>query len=124
MRRALFFLASISLPAAAQAQDMRLDTFLEKADRLEKRGPLALFSDDLDILKSEVEASARQYRARIAADREAGRSPHSCPPERGGAKLGSDELLRHFRSYPASRRTSLTVRQGFFDLMASRFPCG
>ncbi len=112
-------------PAAAHAQDMRLDTFLEKAERLERRGPLALFSSDIGLLKGEVEASGELYRQRIAADRAAGRAAHSCPPPRGsdGAALNSDDLLAHFRSYPASRRSAISVRQAFFDMMQRRFPC-
>lgn len=116
-------LAPAMVPWPAQAQDMRLDTFLEKAERLERRGPLALLSSDLGLLEDEVKASAALYRDRVRSDREAGRAPHSCPPESGSARLGSNELLAHFRSYPAARRPAITVRSAFFDMMARRFPC-
>ncbi|KLE31220.1 hypothetical protein AAW01_13185 [Aurantiacibacter gangjinensis] len=114
---------SLSIPATASAQDMRLDEFLEKAERLERRGPLALLSSDFGLLKDEVEASAALYRNRIASDRAAGRTPHSCPPEQGSARLSSDDVLSHLRSYPASRRPSITIRRAFFDMMAQRYPC-
>ncbi|MFB0612381.1 hypothetical protein [Aurantiacibacter poecillastricola] len=120
---AIFVLGLLVVPAAAQAQDMRLDTFLQKAERLERRGALALFSSDLGLLKEEVQASARIYRQRIGADHDAGRAPHSCPPEEGSASLNSNDILEHFRSYPASRRQSVTVRTAFFDMMARRYPC-
>lgn len=125
MRVAFFVgLAGVAiLSSPVQAQDMRLDTFLEKAERLERRGPLALVSSDFGLLKGEVEAASSLYRERLVADRAGGRAPHSCPPERGSARLGSDDLLAHFRSYPASRRPSITVRRAFFDMMAQRFPC-
>lgn len=117
-------LSAAALPSLAQAQDMRLDIFLDKADRLESRGPLALFSSDLGLLEDEVKASAAIYRQRVESDRDAGRPPHSCPPAEGGVRLGSDELLAHFREYPAPRRPAITVRRAFFDMMARKFPCG
>ena len=102
---------------------MSVATFLAKAEALEKRGIAAMFARDFKVLKGEVESSAERYRQRIESDRTAGRKPHSCPPAKGSAKLGSDELLAHFRTYPVPRRSSVTVRSAFFDMMAKRFPC-
>ncbi len=102
---------------------MRLDIFREKAARLERRSAQALVSSDFGLLKGEVEAASELYRERIDADRAAGRAPHSCLPERGGVRLGLDDLLAHFRSYPAARRPSISVSRAFFDMMARRFPC-
>ena len=113
----------VSVPAGAAPGEMSVATFLEKAEKLEKRGVTAMFSGDFKLLKREVEGSAETYRARIESDRAASRSPHSCPPTKGGVKLGADELLAHFRSYPAARRSSTSVRSAFFDLMKKRFPC-
>lgn len=115
--------ALVAAPLSAAPGDMDVATFLVKAEKLEKKGVTALFSSDLKVLKREVEASAEAYRAQIKSDRAAGRTAHSCPPAKGAAKLGSDELLAHFRSYPAAKRSSMTVRSGFFDMMAKRFPC-
>lgn len=115
-------MAVLALPMAAQAQGlMTLDTFLEKADRLEARGPLALFSSDFRLLKGEVDEAFDAYKERLHADREAGRTPHSCPP--AGDSVNSDQLLEHFRSYPESRRPNVTVRTAIRDMMARRYPC-
>lgn len=125
MKRFLFA-CLLAIFATAQAHaapgDMSVATFLEKADRLESRGPLALLSSDFGVVKREIEASADAYKTRIDSDKDAGRAPHSCPPEAGGS-LNSDELLAHFRSYPVAARSRTTVRRGFFDMMARRYPC-
>ena len=42
--------------ASAGAQQMPVSTFLSKADALESKGPMALFSGDLKLLKNEVSA--------------------------------------------------------------------
>lgn len=105
-------------PLAANTTAMSLATFLSKAEKLEKKGPLALFSGDLKILKREVNGAADSYKAQIKA---AKRTAHSCPPK--GGSMDSDELLAHFRSYPAVARAKTTVKVGFFDLMKKKYPC-
>ena len=117
----LMVTALVVPPLHAADGDMSVATFLEKADKLKKKGAFALLSSDMKVLKREATASGAAYRAKLKADKEAGRTPHSCPPEKGA--LNSDELLAHYQSYPASQRSRVTVRQGFFDLMKKRYPC-
>jgi hypothetical protein len=125
--RMVFLVTAISLsvaaPLAAKPGDMTLAQFLPKAEKLQKRGMLAMFSDDLKLVKREVEGASADYRARIEADRKAGKPAHSCPPPKGKGSMTSKELLAHFRSYPESRWSSVSVRSGFFDLMKKRYPC-
>ena len=123
MRFAIAAISALALaaPLAAEPGDMSVATFLEKAEKLKKKGPLALMSSDLKLLKGEVTGSASAYRSKLKADKAAGRAPHSCPPEAGS--LNSDELLKHYQSYPVAKRGSVTVRQGFYDMMKKRYPC-
>lgn len=100
-----------------------MSEFLTKTEALQARGALALLSSDLGVLREEVTASSSSYRARLAADRAAGRSAQSCPPPEGSASIKSDELVRHMRTYPRERRTALTVREAIWDLMLRRYPC-
>ena len=118
----VFASALVAAPLAAAPGDMDVATVLAKADKLEKKGPLALLSSDLKLLKREVEGAAERYRARIKADKATGRAPHSCPPQ-GKQSMGSDELLAHLRSYPAGKRGSTTISAAFADLMKKRYPC-
>ncbi len=115
-----FFLAT---PGYAAPGDMNVADFLTRTEALQARGALAMFSSELGVLREEVAASSTAYRARLSADRAAGRAAQSCPPPEGTASVNSDEVLRHMRTYPRARRTTLTVREAIWDMMLRRFPC-
>lgn len=120
-RAALFALPFAAVILTAAAGDMSVAAFLAKADALKGKGILAMGSPDIDLLKTEVQGAGKSYRARIVADNQAGEPPHSCPPEKTAMK--SNELLTHFRTYPASQRGRISVRAAFYDLMKKRYPC-
>jgi hypothetical protein len=108
---------ALMLPVAAQA--MSVAEFLGKAEALQSRGMMAMFSPDIGLLKAEIKSASIAYRADVAA----GRPPRSCPPPPGTVKTSSDELLAAFRTLPAAERTKLSVRAAFASYMAKRFPC-
>ena len=111
----------VTLPAVAAAGDMKVETFLAKADALKAKGMMALASSDIGVLKAEGKAAGDTYRARIKADKAKKLPPHSCPPAK--AALKSDDLLAHFRTYNAAQRQQVSVRTAFADLMKKRYPC-
>jgi hypothetical protein len=120
MKKLLLAAALIALPVALHA--MTVAVFLEKAEALKSRGPLALFSSDLGLLKGEVQTAAAAVRAeRLAAER-AGRRPAFCPPE-GRGRFDSDELLRHFQAIPPAQRARMEVRDGVRSLLVRKYPC-
>lgn len=112
-------LALVMLTGAAG--DMSVATFLGKAEKLQKKGPLALMSSDLKLLMGEMKGAGKAYRARLDADKAAGRPPHSCPPEK--MKMSSNDVLSHFRSYPVADRPKVSVKTAFADMSRKRFPC-
>ncbi len=114
-------LVCISVPAASAPGDMKISTFLQKADALKAKGILALASSDIKILKAEGQAAGESYRARIKSDKMKNLPPHSCPPVKGS--LNSDELLAHFRIYTVAQRQQMSVRTGFAEMMKNRYPC-
>lgn len=118
---ALCLIAVVAAPVYAKPGDMNLAVFMAKAERLKSKGPLALVSKDFKVVKGEVEGAAATYKAKIKSDKEAGRTPHSCPKK--GGSMSSDELLAHFETYPKSKRASTSVRTAFYDLMKKKFPC-
>lgn len=121
MRRAGFVLLMAALPAnAANAQTMPVATFLAKADALQKKGPLALFSSDIGRLKAEIQKSGKALRAEQEAARKAGRTPAACLPKQ--AEVNSNELLAHFRAIPPAQR-GLPVKAAFASFMAKKYPC-
>ncbi len=112
--------AALLLPVTAQA--MSVAEFLAKANALKAKGFLAIGSPDIKLLKGEMEGVATAYRADIVAARQAGRTPHSCPPPKGKANIGSKELLAEFEAIPAARR-GMSVKAAFYAMMKKRYPC-
>lgn len=121
-RISLALIASLSLasPLLAAPGDMNVAAFLAKADALRAKGPMALFSSDFKLLKSEGEAAGEAYRSRLNAERAAGR-PSSCPPK--GAKVSSDKLLAFLRTYPEAHRPRTSMKQAIGDFFARNYPC-
>lgn len=101
--------------------DMSVAAFLARAASLERLGPLALATPQGNQLKGEVVAAGKRYKARIDAERRAGRKTTSCPPETGS--LTPDQWLSHLRSYPVPVRKSVSVYSAFDALMKKRYPC-
>ena len=110
----------LALPLGG-ANAMDLATFLAKADALEKKGMMALFSSDYKALKGEVQGAAGQLRNERLAAQKAGRKAAYCPPQKGG--LDSKELLAHFRAIPAQQRPRIQVKDGLRSLLVRKYPC-
>lgn len=119
---ALGLLIAVAPLTAAQAQTMSVAEFLAKADALQKKGAMALFSSDIGKLKNEVMSSGKQLRAERLAAEKVGRKPATCAPPKGKASINSNELLAHFRSIPPAQR-SMSVKDGFAGLLRKKFPC-
>ncbi len=111
---------AFAAPLAAAPGDMNVATFLAKADALKAKGAMALFSADYRLLKSEGEAAGQAYRARLNAERAAGK-PSSCPPS--GVKVNSDKLIAHLRTYPEPVRPRVSMKQAIGDFFARTYPC-
>ncbi|WP_066659367.1 MULTISPECIES: hypothetical protein [unclassified Sphingomonas] len=112
--------AALLLPVSAQA--MSVAEFLAKANALKAKGFLAIGSSDIKLLRTEVERASDAYRSDLASAKAAGRAPHSCPPPKGKAKIGSNELLAEFEAIPAAKR-NISVKTAFYAMMKKRFPC-
>ena len=119
MRRGAVAIAVSMALAPVAAHAMTVAEFLGKAETLQARGVMAMFSSDIGLLKSELKSASVAYRADVAA----ATSPRSCPPPLGTVKTSSDELLSAFRAVPVAERTKLSVRAAFASYMVKRFPC-
>jgi hypothetical protein len=121
MRSVILLAFALALPATAlHAQAMPVSQFLAKADALQKKGPLALFSSDIKKLKGEVQASGQALRNEQLAMQKAGRKPPYCIPPK--AELNSKEILDHFRSIPVAQR-GMPVKMAFLGLVKRKYPC-
>ena len=104
----------------AQPGDMSVATFVTKADALEAKGPLAMFSGDLKTVIGEVKASTAAYRVRLAAERAAGH-PSSCVPQ--PVKLDSDQLRKFLKAIPAPAQPRTTMRTAMANYYIQTYPC-
>lgn len=120
MRRLAMFVAAVSLGSGAAA--MPVSTFLDKADRLQKRGPLALMSSDLKLLMNQVKADAAQLRAENKTAEAAGRRKAYCTPAEG-VKLGNRDILAAMNAVPPQQRATTQTKDALRAYFARRFPC-
>ena len=123
MRKSLIVAFAAAVPLTPLlAQSMPVSQFLAKADALQKKGAMALFSGDVGKLKAEVMNSGKQLRAEQVAAKKAGRKTATCMPEQGKATVNQTELLAHFRSIPPAQR-NMTVKAAFASMMRKKYPC-
>src|SRR3546814_5675188 len=94
--RLLPVLLAVPILCAMAPGDMSVAAFLARAASIERLGPLALATPQGHQLKGEVVAAGKRYKARIDAERRAGRKTTSCPPESGS--LRSEEHTSELQS--------------------------
>jgi len=122
MRAGWVLAAALLAASGAAAQAMPLPVFLQKAEALQKKGMLALFSSDLSVLKNEVHAATESLRAERLAAKRAGRPQAYCPTQESGS-MNSDELLAALRQIPPAQRAHMDVKDGMRTILARKFPC-
>lgn len=121
MKKLMAAVLLVAAPLGA-ASAMPVSVFLQKADALQAKGMMALFSGDYNLLKGEVTDASAQLRAERLAARAAGRRPAYCPPEQQGS-LDSRELLAAFRTIPPPVAARTQVKDALRALLARKYPC-
>lgn len=110
-------------PAVVSAQSMNAETFLQRANRLMAKGPMALFSrGEIKALMKEGQASGQAAAARNKADKAAGRPTRFCAPP-GPQKMGSDEYMKRLGAIPQTDRVRIDMTEATTRIMAVKFPC-
>ena len=105
----------------ASAAAMPVSTFLAKADKLQSKGPLAMFSGDMKLLQNTIKADAAALRAERVAAQAAGKRPAYCPP--GPIKMGVKEVITAMRAVPPAQRAATDTKDALRAYFARRFPC-
>lgn len=118
--RIIFGAALIGL-AAAPASAMTVAEFMAKVNGLKAKGPMALFSSDIGVLKKEGMTAGQSIRADQEAAQAAGRPAATCVPK--GTKIGQNELLAYFEKIPAAQAQRMTVKQGMVAMFRQKWPC-
>ena len=97
--------------------------FLNRAEPLmEKSKASLIFSGEARYLMKELGASAQRTRARLEADRSAGRPTTACVPPKGKAKIEATQLLAYIRALPPAQKAQ-SLDQAFAGHMAQKYPC-
>jgi hypothetical protein len=123
MRKILLLTLGIALSATAVAAPPgTAQNFLDRANRLKAKGPLALFDSDYGRLKAEATAVGKSIGDdRIAAER-AGRPILYCSPT-ARAKLGSYEFIDGLAAIPARERARMNLKDAMIRVLQKKYPC-
>ena len=120
MRLGLVLLGALTLSSGAAA--MPVSVFLPKAEALQKKGPMALFSGDLKVLTRQIKADAAALRAGNETAAKAGRPKAYCTPPKGGS-LSNKDILAAMQSVPPASRATTDTRDVLRSVMARKYPC-
>lgn len=124
MRRFLLLGLSTALIASASsaAAPGTAQNFLQRADRLLAKGPLALVDGDYKRLQREGTAAGESIKAdRIAAEK-AGRPILYCSPK-PRAQLGNMEFVSALRQIPQAQREKLSLKAAMLIVLQRKYPC-
>ena len=119
---ALLLLAFAASTSALAAPAGSAQNFLDRANRLKAKGPLALFDADYKRLKAEATAVGKSIGDdRIAAEK-AGKPILYCSPK-PRAQLGSYEFIDGLEAIPAAERASMSLKQAMLRVLQKKCPC-
>jgi hypothetical protein len=115
------FALCVSAPALSAAPGTA-QTFLDRAKRLESKGPLAVFDSDYNRLKAEATAAGREIaEERIAAEK-AGRPILYCSPQ-VRAQLGNVEFIRGLEAILGAERAPMSLKDAMIRILQKKYPC-
>lgn len=112
----------LALAPLTSAAAMPVSTFLTKADAVQKKGALAIFSSDLKLLLNQIKQDSAALRAENVAANAAGRTKLYCTPP-GGVRLSNKDIIVAMREVPAPRRATTKTKDALRAYFARRFPC-
>jgi hypothetical protein len=123
MRNMILLAFALSASAAAfAAPPGSAQNFLDRAERLKAKGPLAFFDSDYGRLKAEATAVGKAIGDdRIAAER-AGRPILYCSPN-PRAQLGSFEFIDGLEAIPAAERARMSLKDAMIRVLQKKYPC-
>src|SRR5690242_16001705 len=123
MKKTLLLIFALPVATSAfGAQVSGAQNFLDRAERLKAKGPLAFFDSDYGRLKDEATAVGKSIGDdRIAAER-AGKAALYCSPS-PRAQLGSMEFIHGLEAIPPAERARMSLKQAMLRVLAVKYPC-
>jgi len=123
MRKSVILAVVLSISASATAAAPgTAQNFLDRANRLKGKGPLALFDKDYKRLKIEATAAGKSIGADRVAAEKAGRPILYCSPK-PKADLGSYEFIDGLEAIPAGQRQSMSLKAAMLRVLQKKYPC-
>jgi len=125
LKPARFAIAAIVLASAAPALAApagSAQNFLDRANRLKAKGPLAFFDADYRRLKAEAYAAGNSLRDDRLAAQKAGKPILYCSPK-ARAQLGSMEFIDGLEAIPSAERPKLNLKQAMLRVLQKKYPC-
>ena len=116
-----FAFALAAAPAIA-AQPGTAQNFLDRANHLKAKGPLALFDPEYKRLKAEATAVGKSIGDDRRAAEKAGRPILYCSPQ-ARAELGSTEFLNGLEAIPAAERSTMGLKAAMLRILQKKYPC-
>lgn len=113
-------LASVAPAFAAPVGSAQ--NFLERAERVKAKGPLALFDSDYGRLKSEATAVGEAIRKDRMAAEKAGRPILYCSGS-ARAELGNLEFIRGLEAIPPADLAQMSLKQAMLRVLEKKYPC-
>ena len=107
-------------PVAASA--MPVSTFLAKADKVQSKGPLAIFSGDFRLLMGQIKTDSAELRAENKAAEAAGKPKAYCTAP-GGVRMSNRDILSAMNAVPPAQRARTSTKDALRAYFARRFPC-
>lgn len=123
MRSTMFLALALAIATSALgAAPGSAQNFLDRAERLKAKGPLAFFDSDYGRLKAEATAVGKSIGDdRIAAEK-AGRPILYCSPQ-PRADLGSMEFIRGLEAIPPAERAKMSLKDAMIRVLQVKYPC-
>jgi hypothetical protein len=123
MRRIMLLTLAAAVPVSLlAAQGGGAQDFLQRAERLKAKGPLAFFDSDYGRLKAEATAVGKSIGDdRIAAEK-AGKPILYCSPT-PRAQLGSFEFIHGLEAISAAERARMTLKDAMLRVLQKKYPC-
>ena len=112
---------TVAAPALSAAPGSA-QNFLDRAERLKAKGPLAFFDSDYKRLQAEGTAAGKSIGAdRIAAERARKPILYCSPSAR--AELGSFEFIRGLEAIPPRELQQMSLKDAMLRVLERKYPC-
>jgi hypothetical protein len=123
MRNKILLVLALSIAAPAMgAAPGSAQNFLDRAERLKSKGPLAFFDSDYGRLKTEATAVGKEIGDdRIAAEK-SGKPILYCSPS-PRAELGSFEFIHGLEAIPSAELARMSLKDAMIRVLEKKYPC-